>query len=195
MSRRLALPFATLFALSLQAHGAPMNKPDIKLNPHPKMRYEITMTVEGAPGPFEKIEGHVDYHVSNPNSVPLTPFSGATVEPQADAPLTFEHVGGNVYKAFFYADRFLDEDYFGQGVCRWSVVGASASLVHGPVRFSPAIMHKDIFERGSVKRWFANGDYRDAKVNRIEIGADTRNAYKKPDETFSITLKATEMSP
>jgi len=195
MSRRLALPFATLFVLSFQAYGAPMNKPDIKLNPHPKMRYEITMTVEGAPGPFEKIEGHVDYHVSNPNSVPLTLINGATVEPQADAPLTFEHVSGSVYKAYFYADRFLDEDYFGQGVCRWSVVGASANLVHGPVSFSPSIMNKDIFNRRSVRRWFAKGAYSNSHVERIDIGRPSPEAFNEPADTFTVTLESSEAKP
>ncbi|WP_090177996.1 hypothetical protein [Luteibacter sp. UNC138MFCol5.1] len=172
-----------------------MNKPDIKLNPHPKMRYEITMTVEGAPGPFEKIEGHVDYHVSNPNSVPLTPFSGATVEPQADAPLTFEHVGGNVYKAFFYADRFLDEDYFGQGVCRWSLVGVTGNLIHEPITFSPSIFKDDVFSGRAVTRWFANDSYEDGSMRRIDIGASSAKEYKKPDDVFSVTLQTVEKVP
>jgi hypothetical protein len=50
------------------------------------MSLQITMTVDGAPNPFEKTEGRVDYHVSNVDSVPLTPFTGATIEPRADAP-------------------------------------------------------------------------------------------------------------
>jgi hypothetical protein len=172
-----------------------MNKPDIKLNPHPKMRYEITMTVEGAPGPFEKIEGHVDYHVSNLDSVPLTPFTGATVEPQAAAPLVFKHVSGNVYKAEFFADRFLDEDYFGHGVCRWSLVGVSGNLVHEPIRFSPSIFNNDVFSGTPVTRWFANDSYKDSTLRRIDIGAPSPKEYKKPDDVFSVTLQTAEKTP
>ncbi|NID13963.1 hypothetical protein [Luteibacter yeojuensis] len=172
-----------------------MKQPDIKLNPNPRMRYEITMTVKGAPGSFDSIDGYADYKVSNPASVPLTPITGATVEPERHEPIEFKRVGDNVYKAEVYVDKFLDEDYFGQGVCRWSIVAVSAGLISGPITFSPSIFSKDIFASSSVTRYFANGSYTDRRMERIDIGADSPKAYKLPDDTFTVTLEAAEKLP
>jgi hypothetical protein len=93
----LALPF------TFSAHGAAMSKPDIKLNPQPRMRYEITIKVANAPGPFDRVEGVVDYRVSNDNCVPLTPANGAAVAPEKRVPVVLTHSGGNVYRAEIYA--------------------------------------------------------------------------------------------
>jgi hypothetical protein len=186
---------ALFVLLSTYACDATMKKPDIKLNPNPRMRYEITMRIEGAPGKFDRIEGHADYEVINPASVPLTPFSGATLEPQRHESIEFKRVAENVYKAEVYADKFLDEDYFGQGVCRWSIIAVGAELISGPVTFSPSIFHKEIFAGSKSTRYFANGSYTDKSMKRIDIGADDPKAYKLPDDTFIVTMEATEDFP
>ncbi|HEY4293246.1 hypothetical protein [Luteibacter sp.] len=184
-----------LLILSTYACGASMKKPDIKLNPNPRMRYEITMTIHGAPGPFDRIEGSIDYKVGNPASVPLTPFSGATVEPQRHETVEFRKVGENVYKAEIYADMFLDEDYFGQGVCHWVVEGLSADLIVGSHNLSPAIFRDDIFSGATITRYFANISYTFRDRSSIDIGSSDPKDYKRPDDTFSVTLSSTESFP
>lgn len=196
MRRLTRRAFSALFMLlSTYACDATMKKPDIKLNPNPRMRYEITMTIKGAPGTFDRIEGHADYEVTNPASVPLTPLSGATVVPQRHETIEFKRVTENVYKAEVYADKFLDEDYFGQGICRWSIIAVSAGLISGPVTFSPSIFHKDIFAGSTSTRYFANGSYADKSMKRIDIGVDDPKAYKLPNDTFIVTMEATEEFP
>lgn len=44
--KRLIAVFAVFLAITTAACSQSMNQPDIKLNPHPKMRYEITLTIE-----------------------------------------------------------------------------------------------------------------------------------------------------
>ncbi|NID06752.1 hypothetical protein HBF26_17810 [Luteibacter jiangsuensis] len=172
-----------------------MKKPDVKLNPNPRMRYEITMRVEGAPGEFDHIDGYADYEVINPASVPLTPFSGATLEPQRHELIEFRRVSDNVYKAEVYLDRFMDEDYFGQGICRWSIVSVGAGLRHGPVTFSPGISKKEILAGSAIKRHFANASYADESMERIDIGVDDPRKYKRPEDTFTVTLESAEKFP
>jgi len=195
--RRLATRtfFALFVLLSTYACDATMKKPDIKLNPNPRMRYEITMRIEGAPGKFDRIEGYADYEVVNPASVPLTPFSGATIVPQRRETIEFKPVSENVYKAEVYLDRFMDEDYFGQGVCRWSLVSVGAGLRHGPITFSPGILNKDILGGSTVTRYFANASYADGSMERIDIGVGDPKEYKRPDDTFTVTLQASEKLP
>jgi hypothetical protein len=188
---RLVL-LASLLSSTFSAYGAAMNQPDIKLNPHPRMRYEITVKVDGAPGPFDRIEGSVDYKVSNPACVPLTKVTGATVAPEKRVPLTLHPAGGNVYKGEVFVDLLVDEDYFGLGVCHWALVGASADLFAKQVDFSPAIYKDELLTGKAVTRYFANGSYVDADMQRVDIGENTPTAYKDPAHTFSITLKAEE---
>lgn len=183
---------ALLLSLTPLAYGATMKNPDIKLNPNPRMRYEITATVTGAPGGFESIGGSVDYKVTNPASVPLTPISGATVEPEKQLPVVFERVAEGVYKGVVYVDQIQDEDYFGLGVCHWSIVGASIDLHHDQVNFSPAIYLDDILSGTNFVRFFSLKSYENAGHARTDIGAPSKSAYDEPDRTFSITLKAAE---
>ncbi|WP_413623782.1 hypothetical protein [Luteibacter sp. Lutesp34] len=183
---------ALLLLLSTHAYGASMKQPDIKLNPNPRMRYEITATVKGAPGAFERIEGHIDYKVVNGACVPLTPISGATVEPQTQVPVVFERAGDNIFKGEIYVDRIQDEDYFGLGVCHWTVVGATADFHHGEVNFSPAIYHDDILAQKSVIRYFSERSYERSTRPRIDIGSMSPSDFTNAGAIFSITLKAVE---
>lgn len=204
--RRTPLPrlacLAALLSLTFSAYGASMKKPDIKLNPNPRMRYEITATVKGAPGTFDSMGGHVDYKVVNPACVPLTPFSGATVEPQKALPVVYERVSDGVYKGVVYVDQVQDEDYFGLGVCHWSIVGVTADFHHGKVNFSPGIDVKDILAGADVVHYFSFKSYENAQKSygnedegRIDIGDRSKSAYDEPERTFSITLEAVEKTP
>lgn len=180
----LALPF------TFSAHGAAMNKPDIKLNPQPRMRYEITIKVDNAPGPFDRVEGVVDYRVSNENCVPLTPVTGATVAPEKRVPIVLTHSGGNVYKGEIYADLLQDEDYYGKGVCHWSVVAASANLFVKQVDFSAPLLHDDLLKGKPVNRYYSNRSYATTRVERVDTGETDRSQYQdEASSTFSITVR------
>jgi hypothetical protein len=190
-------PYATAVSLFLTlpftASGATMNKPDVKLNPNPRMRYAITVKVDGAPGPFDRIEGYVEYRVSNDNCVPLTKVTGATVPPEKRVPLQLKPAGGNVYKGEVVVDLLQDEDYFGMGVCHWGLVAASADLFARKVDFSPAIYKDDILAGKTVTKYFANGSYADNDMDRVDIGENSPAGYKNAHDTFSISLSSEEM--
>lgn len=196
MIRRTPLPrlacLAALLSLTFSAYGASMKKPDIKLNPHPRMRYEITVTVKGAPGELTSIAGHVDYVVTNPSSVPLTPISGATLPPETELPVAFERVGPDTYKGVVYIDQIQDEDYFGLGMCHWSIVATAPDFIHGKVNFSPAIYRKDILAGNEVVKYFSFKSYENADDSRTDGGSPDKSAFNDPSRTFSITLKASE---
>ena len=186
-----SLIIATVLSLlSPHAYGASVTKPDVKLNPDPRMSYEITATVTGAPGTFESVEGSVDYKVTNLASVPVTHGSGATVEPQKRVPVVFKRVAAGVYKGVVHLDQIQDEDYFGLGVCHWSIVGTSVDFHHDQVNFSPAIYLDDILNGTNFVRYFSIKSYENASRDRIDIGAPSKSAYDEPSRTFAITLKA-----
>lgn len=180
-------------ALITSACGSSMKKTDIKQNPHPKMRYEITMKIEGAPGPFDAVTGYVQYKVENDRCVPLQPISGATLAPEKSVPLVLRRVTDQLYTSTFYVDLLQDEDYYGLGVCHWAVVAAQVDLQRGSIDFSPDLFKDDIFSQKSISRYFSNHSYHDPQSQ----GVDSGNAHKldfgsEANETFSVTLSAKE---
>lgn len=198
MATRLASALLVSLALTTSACSSSMNTPDIKQNPHPRQRYQITLTIQGAPGPFDSISGFVQYKVSNGHCVPLTPVSGATLPPESRIPIAFTRVSDNLYQGTIYADLMQDEDYYGLGVCHWSVVAASADMKIGNTALSPAIFHDDIVAQKSVATYFVNGDYLDSKSadgeERVVSGNPDRAFYMPASRTdlFSIALAARE---
>jgi hypothetical protein len=190
---------AALAALSFTAYsacGAAMNKPDVKLNPQPRLRYEITIKVDNAPGPFDRVEGVIDYRVSNENCVPLTPVTGATVAPEKRVPTVLTHLSGNMYKGEIYADLFQDEDYYGKGVCHWSVVAASANLYVKQVDFNAPLFHDDLLKGKPVTRYYSKRSYATTQLERVDTGESDPTQYQdEANTTFSITIQAEEKHP
>jgi hypothetical protein len=190
---RRALP-VLVFAFLTSAYASTMKKPEIKHNPAPKKRYAITLTVDGAPGPFDSITGFVEYKVANDECVPLEPVSGATIAPEEKVPVVFKHETGNVYVGTIYTDLVQDEDYFGLGICHWQVVAASAVLKNNAVEFSPAIFHKDIAAQHAVSTYFVKGDYTDNTKSHSAFGTTNRSLFQPESRTdlFTVTLAARE---
>jgi len=189
--------FVLFLALTSSACGSPMKTPDIKQNPNPKQRYEITLRIDHAPGPFDAVTGSVDYRVTNGRCVPMTPVSGATVVPEKNVPLVLTRVSDNVYRGELYADLFQDEDYYGMGVCHWELVAAGAELKIRNLDFSPSIFLSDIKSGKPVSRYFSNRAYREYKGDTlIDIGNEHREDFRQEaGDTFSTTLTTEEKHP
>ncbi|RDD82803.1 hypothetical protein DVJ77_04605 [Dyella tabacisoli] len=171
-----------------------MKTPDIKQNPHPKTRYEITVTINDAPGPFDSVAGVVHYMVENDRCVPLTPISGATLAPEKNFPITFTRVSDNVYKGTIYADLLQDEDYYGLGVCHWAVNTMWATLKVKGVDFSPAMDLKEIVSQKPTPTYFVKADYFNTDKERSAFGTTNRSLFQTESSTdiFSMTLSAKE---
>ncbi|MHB1057820.1 MAG: hypothetical protein ACYC0F_08060 [Rhodanobacter sp.] len=171
-----------------------MNTPEIKQNPHPKMRYKITVTIEGAPGPFDSVTGVVHYMVENDRCIPLTPISGATLAPEKNFPIDFVRVNDNVYKGTIYADLLQDEDYYGLGICHWSINTLWATLKIKGVEFRPSMILKDIVSQKPTPTYFVKSDYFSTDKERSAFGTTNRSLFQAKSRTdiFSMTLSAEE---
>lgn len=189
-----ALPFVAAMSLAClpaaPAHAAATHSVPAQPNPDAKQRIAIIATVNGAPGPFDRVDGHADYRVGNPACVPLTPVTGATVVPEQRLPVPFQQQADGAFRADIVVAPFRDEDYFGQGICHWALVGVVADFHHGPVDFSPAIGLADTESPRTIVKHFSNSSYRNADHARIDIGADKPAAFNNPQDTFTIQLRA-----
>jgi hypothetical protein len=195
--KRPAHALFLLTALASSTCGSPIKTPDIKQNPHPTQRYEITLKIDDAPGPFDAMRAFVNYRVVSERCVPLTPMTGAAIEPQETVPLTLTRTSDGVYHGTVYTDHFLDEDYYGLGVCHWNLVAVGVKLTAGSQDFSPAIYMEEITSGQTVHRYFSSRAYREYKgPHLVDIGNAHREDFKdRVADTFSTTLRAERKVP
>lgn len=176
----------------LTACGGPMEEPVVQLNPYARMRYEITVTVVGAPGDFSSIDGVVDYRVDDHRTVPIAPFNGAPRHPNKSVQLDLMPVDEHTYRGFIYIDRLLDEDYFGKGVCHWVLQAASIRLRGRTVTFASSIFRDAIVASGIDVRYYPTSAYFDSTMERKEIGYDSRSAPDIVGGRFLVEIKSKE---
>lgn len=187
---------ALLSSLTPIAYGATMTNPDIKLNPNPRMRYEVTAVIKDAPGPFDRIEGAVQYKVTDRKCVPLTPITGAAEFPEKRVPIELHRIDDHTYRGDVYVDLLQDEDYFGMGVCHWSLIGADVSFKVNKLYFSPSLFHDDFVAQRTVIRFFSQRSYELSGTQRVDTGNAHREDFKEDaNRTFSIELTARDKTP
>lgn len=181
---------------------------EIRERQNPLQAYQITMVIENAPGPFGLIEGSAQYDVVNHLECgQLNAVSGTRSRIATNPSLHWKKISDNTYVATVYPDLIVDEDYYGNGVCRWRFTEARGRLKATgsdiETDFVPAISAEEIRAEKAVKFYFWKGGY------PVEIGAEPRGkgfpdfGYNDPNkfrpelqnELFFITLVAKEGLP
>lgn len=192
-------PIAMLF-LSLILVGSGCSRTisdsDIKQNPHPAKRYELTVAAQGAPGSFESATGFMQYDIVNPDCAPKDPISGARPTPEYTPDIAFSRVSDTEFKGTIYLDLPVDENYFGLGVCHWKFIAASISIKANAVRFSPAISIEDIRANNSSSTYFSKDSYNEKSSDgRDDLGLPSKAeqpAIDHPELFFKIIISAKE---
>jgi hypothetical protein len=178
--------------LTLAACGGNMEDPEISLNPAPKIRYEITISIVNPPGSFDEVEGTVGYQVEDRSCVPEAPVSGAALFPSKSVSLNLVKISANQFKGELFVDRLQDANYYGKGICQWRLQSAAVRLKGRPVTFDSSMSAGEIFAQTVVTRFYPNSEYAEAGPVRIDIGDSQRSAFNDPADTFSIEMKAME---
>ena len=122
----------------------PGAKPPVpKRNPD-AVAYEVEFTFEDAPGPFAVMNAGMEYDVADERCLPrLGGMSGTRVQATQSIPIELSKISPTVYRGVFFDNLFLDEDYYGLGVCHWNFIGLGtgfrASGRAGETRFGEAL--------------------------------------------------------
>jgi hypothetical protein len=178
------------------AYGATTSDPTIRLNPNAGLRYEITAVVQAAPGPFDLVEGAVEYKVTDRKCVPLSAGAGAAQFPEKRVPIQLKRIDDHTYKGDVYLDLFQDEAYFGMGVCHWDLIGADISFKVKELYFSPSLFHDELITGHPVTRFFSDRSYEMSATRRVDTGNPHREDFKdEANRTFSIELTARKKMP
>lgn len=174
-----------------------------KLNPAPKQAYEITLTIDNAPGPFEVVRGSAQFDVTNEGDCGyIAPISGVLHRITRLEPFVLNKVGDNIYKGIIYLDYMVDEAYYGRAVCHWEFTAASgylrATTNEATTRFLPGLDRKDVLAEKSTTTYFWRGGYpRDEMENYADYGHQNPEKYKAEihQDLFTITLSARKVTP
>ncbi|MDA7418423.1 hypothetical protein PGB34_18800 [Xenophilus arseniciresistens] len=187
------LPVLALgLAIATAACGQSMKKPDIKLNPNPKLRYEVTLTIdEDVPGPFESVIAF-SYYQTDENCVPMQLISGAVLSVDHRVPVTLHQTAPKTYRGTVYLDLLQDEDYYGLGVCRWSLMSFNAQMKAGEVTFGASLDGKEVATGSPRVQYFPKSYFNDPFVikNTKTGGMPLTEAVRRdPGKFFSTILE------
>ncbi|WP_148649866.1 hypothetical protein [Lysobacter antibioticus] len=177
--------------------------PSYKQNPAPIEQYNLTVAVENAPGPFDLVEGLMQYRITNPECLPpAESFSGVQMTSQFyGIPIEFSRLQDGTYAAVVAADGLEDADYFGRGICHWEPMGPLVQMRAADNKVDARF----IISLSSVK--LASGEperkhYKRDNYPRIKIADYPDTGKSDPGEfdeeirgkVFSITLKSKELT-
>lgn len=89
---------------------------------NPSQAYEITLTIEDAPGPFAVVNGYASYKITNQTCLPPRDnFAGVQRAPMGDnLQVEYRKIDETHYVATIYTDLMEVADYYGHGTCEWT---------------------------------------------------------------------------
>ncbi|HEY0662504.1 MAG TPA: hypothetical protein VGD21_14435, partial [Lysobacter sp.] len=198
LKQKIAAAALTVGALT----ACQSTQPEIRRNPHPQERYEITMTIRDAPGPLANIGGSVQYDVDNwldcmPEKFDF-PLGVHREKPEEFLPLSFERIAENVFRTEITADALRDEDYHDLGVCRWKLTVVKPSLQGKTALFMPRITLDELRAQRPKTEYFANAIYSATDLEGWpESGEESPSKFSEEirNELFTITLTPRRFAP
>ena len=186
------------------ATDATQDAPRRKLNPSPRRAYTITLTIRNAPGPFGSVEGVAQYDVDNEDTCgQVNGSTGTPYRMTSNEPFSLRKVSESEYQGTIHADLIQDEDYYGKGICRWSLTEVRARLRatgdERETRFVPDILAAQVLAHESVTTFFWSKNYPRVEtydafpdfgsLDPARIPADRRNEF------FAVTINASKVVP
>lgn len=180
-----------------------------RLNPNPKEAYRIRIKINDAPGPFHYIsEMDMDYVARNCSYLITSEFIGAAAHPRKAIQNLIKQVGEYEYETVFHADAMKDEDYFGEGLCRWKPegfgFGVKATGKAEETDFAFGFLIQNLLEQKTLTKYYQKRGYpyyRNNDGSPIEnhdipdFGENSIQDYgsELQKDLFSITLTIEEL--
>jgi hypothetical protein len=174
---------------------AEMPQIEVRHTPEPVREYALVIAFAGLPGPVSGVEASADFAVDNVECVPPMELSGARLRPEHSIGLPLQSLDANRHATSLHADALLDEDYFGLGVCRWSLNWATVRFRSAQTEFVGAIPLEDIQAGRPVTLHYLVSDYERApQPVSVVFGEETDLYTTEAGPRFTLTLTATEVS-
>ena len=166
--------------------GSRIEPPEVKLNPSPKQRYEITLVVEDPPERIRAVTGTAQLNVENTDCMPLKDkIAGVKPDSSFGYPIEFKEENEK-FIGHVYADKLLDENYYGLGTCIWSLTGVAVKIQFSKSEQIAVIYGDKIIKEGSQES-LCRRDVSTSFACRIPIGDVSEEERKS---RFPTVLKS-----
>ncbi|WP_416192463.1 hypothetical protein [Neisseria sp. CCUG12390] len=176
-------------------------------NPNPKEAYRIRIKINDAPGPLKLMgDMSVGYQADNCEYLITSEIIGAKAHPYKSLKMPIRQIGENEYETVIYRDAMLDEDYFGDGVCRWKPAGFGtgfkATGLPEETEFSINDFVDNLIERKTMTSYYWKAIYpfhrkKDGSVytDSVDSGSDSLTVFNEEQRKnlFSITATIEEV--
>ncbi|MET3653091.1 hypothetical protein [Dyella japonica] len=183
---------AALTASTLTGCGDPHHP---ALNPHPKQKYEITLKIEDAPGPFESVTAFASYEIANPSEcAPQDPFNGVYTTDGFDTEIVIQTIGDNTYRGIIYLDLPIDGNYYLKGQCHWRFVSVNFVPKRQGVTFGAGLVLHQVIAQKMESTYPLKMDYFYPRFPGIDSGGTymTNEVQDHRANYFSMTITAKE---
>jgi hypothetical protein len=167
-------------------------------NPARQQKYELTLTLNNAPGSFKYIDAYMYFNAPNCSYLIAGKFAGAYAWPEVYRRFEMVEVSETVWKGNFYTDALLDEDYGFGKVCHWQFGLAGLSFAANGKQedswYDISLDKKELQSGQLLTSYFVKDSYpRLARVKDGEKGFRTSgdadpSRYNPGTELFSATL-------
>ena len=190
-----------------------------KLNSNPKEAYRIRIKINGAPGPMKLMTNMYTGYKALNCSYNINKFEGVDVEPEKNIQTPMRQIDTDEYESIIYFDAMQNEDYFGQGVCRWEPenFGVSFKATGKPeeTEFNVSDVMKNLIKEKTLTKyyWKARHPYTrkedgtitlqndnipnmpELAIGPVEFGSDSVEEFgvKQRQELFTITINLEEV--
>lgn len=155
------------------------------------------MEIANTPEPFASMQGVAQYRIANAGECGARPGSAGSAATTGSLPFALEPTSETEFEGMVYADGMQDEDYFGQGACRWELADVRVLLrtteTAGATVFIPHLAPESLMADKVETTYFWRGEFQRVRaVDRADFGfsrpGDFR--YELRHDLFSITLMA-----
>ena len=182
------------------------NRSKISVESPSQTGYRLKIKINDAPGPLKFMGDMTIRYMARNCSYIINHFEGVSVEPTKRINTPIREIGRDEYETVFYFDAVQDEDYFGEGVCRWQPDGFGVSLkaTGSPeeTAFNVSDVMRNILEKKTLTNYYWKWAYPYSRkedgtlyTDSVDFGIDSPEIYsaEQHKEMFTITVTLEEI--
>ncbi|MBB3228353.1 hypothetical protein FHW69_002988 [Luteibacter sp. Sphag1AF] len=197
-TRRRQLIGSCIFIAALLAY-AYEPEANVRHNPHPSQPYEITIDLHDMTYPEDSVIAEAQFDIIDLSCIPVrgrlwNPMRIPPATKFVDIPLTKGTDGK--YRGYAFFDEFMDEDYFGLGVCKWTMPFMATRISSRGISFSASVKTKPSHKESHQTTYFHRKLFDPTSAPNTILGYHTPEAFENAtlSDLFQIHLDGRDAS-
>lgn len=113
-------------------HHDAVPPPDVKMNPNPHMGQRFVISITGQVDEIAGLQGKLQYDIANNSCVPIDRgrvLGGIRPQFTKYSSFNINSVAPGAYEAIVYRDLYVPFNYYGVGICEWSITSMKIHIL------------------------------------------------------------------